>query len=707
MSTKEISRSWPALREDLTLYPGPPAANGYPTWTLHDPARNQYFSVDWMTFEVISRIRLGSFEAISKSISQETTLEIDEDVIQSVISFLDENELIQRHDGIENDLIQQRRDAREKSWFQSLLHGYLFFRVPLLKPDQWLDRVLPFFSFVFRGSFLKITFVAFFMGLIGVYQQWEAFQATLIDTFSLSGLVNYSLALIGIKVIHEFGHALVAKKNGCRVPTMGLAFLVMWPVAYTDVTESWKLNSHHKRLQIAGAGIATELVLAAWALLCWAIFPATELRSLFFFAATTSIATTLAVNASPFMRFDGYFLLCDVLGIPNLHSRSFDYARWWFRKNLLSVDAAPPESLNQSRHRFMIGFAILTMLYRLVIFTGIAILVYHYFFKALGIVLFGVEIWFFVLRPIWNELIFWKKHLKENSKAEESPPIYHWLFWIVLILFIPFDVTVNSQGILKAEKSFSVITFQSSQVVRLPPPLGTKVEEGDLLMELRSLELEQKMSLSQNKLMTLNKVLNAAGFDRETLSQRSVLQAQFKSAQEELNGLEKEKNRLKPIAPFSGEIVDVDPDLFLNEWLPKNTTALSMIDPKHWVVDCYITEADLKRIDAKNIGWFKPDAPGVPNYKLTVISIDRDASKIINDGSLASTHGGEVLVRVQNNKPIPENAIYHVRLKVDRLNEKISTGYLRGSVVILAWPKSMMGEVVKNTFANLIREASF
>ena len=97
----------------------------------------------------------------------------------------------------------------------------------------------------------------------------------------------------------------------------------------------------------------------------------------------------------------------------------------------------------------------------------------------------------------------------------------------------------------------------------------------------------------------------------------------------------------------------------------------------------------------------------MPNYKLTVISIDRDASRIVSDGSLTSTHGGELLVRMQNNKPIPDNAIYHVRLRVDRLHEKISTGYLRGHVVILAWPKSIMGEVIKNTFANLIREASF
>jgi putative peptide zinc metalloprotease protein len=89
------------------------------------------------------------------------------------------------------------------------------------------------------------------VGLVGAYQQWEIFRGTLIDTFSFNGLLRYGVALISIKLIHELGHALLAKKHGCRVPTMGLAFLVMWPVAYTDVTESWKLNSHQKRLQIA------------------------------------------------------------------------------------------------------------------------------------------------------------------------------------------------------------------------------------------------------------------------------------------------------------------------------------------------------------------------------------------------------------------------------------------------------------------------
>ena len=123
------------------------------------------------------------------------------------------------------------------------------------------------------------------------------------DTFSWDGLIGYSVALLLIKILHELGHALTAKRYGCRVPTMGVAFLVMMPVAYTDVTESWKLDSHRKRLIIAGAGIATELILAAWALLAWTLMPDGALRGVCFFVATTSIVATLAVNASPFILF--------------------------------------------------------------------------------------------------------------------------------------------------------------------------------------------------------------------------------------------------------------------------------------------------------------------------------------------------------------------------------------------------------------------
>lgn len=324
-------KPWPRLREDLTLYPGPADKSGSPTWTLHDPARNQYFQIDWVAFEIISRLYLENAELICHFIGEETTLHVDATDVESTLKFLSENELVYQYSSQDIQQLYSRNRSRKQNWFDSILHGYLFFRLPLLRPDKLLDRFLPKLNFLFNKRFYQITLIVFLIGIWGVFRQWDAFSATLVDTFSIEGILGYAGAVIIVKLLHELGHAIVAKKCGCRVPTMGLAFLVMWPVAYTDVTESWRLDSHKKRLLIASAGIITELVIAAWSIFMWSILPEGALKSLFFFLGTTSITATLAINASPFMRFDGYFLLCDIVGMPNLHTRSSAYARWWLR----------------------------------------------------------------------------------------------------------------------------------------------------------------------------------------------------------------------------------------------------------------------------------------------------------------------------------------------------------------------------------------
>lgn len=700
-------KPWPRLREDLTLHVGPPTPEGAPTWTLHDPARNQYFSLDWVAFEVISRLNLGNAEAIAEHIRVETTLHMEPADVLPVLEFLEQNELVQRHGLNDSAAFSQRHTARQTSWSQKLLHGYLFFRVPLFKPDALLGRLLPHVAFLFSATFLKLTGLVFLLGLWGVYRQWPAFQATLVDTFSLDGLLGYGGALIAIKLLHELGHALMAKRCGCRVPAMGVAFLVMVPMAYTDVTESWKLDSHRKRLMIAGAGIATELVAAAWMLLAWVLLPDGPLRGAAFFLSTTSIVATLAINASPLMRFDGYFLLCDFLGQPNLHGRSFAYTRWWLREKLFSLGDPPPEPLSHGWHQFFIAFALATWIYRLVVFFGIALLVYHYFFKALGILLFGVEIWYFIARPIWAELAVWRKRWEEIGPVVRHRPAFYVMLVAFGILVIPYDVTVNSQGMLKPEHSLAVVTHQAARIDQLPPVLGSVVEAGTPLISLSAPELLQKIQKARIKVDALERQFGAAGFSNETIRQQGVLKEQLDSAREELNGLIAERGRLNPLAPFSGVVADVEPDLFVGEWVPKGMELVRVIDDQNWIVDTYIEESDLRRLDDGNWGWFIPEAPGLPDAWLSIIGIDGDAARILGDAALGSTAGGQVLVRPQNNKLYPERAVYRVRLKATFRSAQISTGHIRGRVVILAWPKSLIGDLIRGTLATLVREAGF
>jgi putative peptide zinc metalloprotease protein len=702
-----MMRTWPRLREDLTLHVGPPDRDGAPTWTVHDPARNQYFALDWIAFEVIARLSLGSVDAVCERVNAETTLHLEPDDVDTVLQFLDQNELVSRPDQEGIAQLARKQAATQTGWLQKVLHGYLFFRIPLWRPDAWLERMLPRLAFFFTSYFFKLSALVGAIGMWGVFRQWETFQATLVDTFSLDGLMGYAGALVLVKLLHELGHALMAKRCGCRVPTMGLAFLVMWPVAYTDVTESWKLNSHRQRLQIAGAGMVTELLMACWMLLLWVLLPTGHLREASFFLATTSLVATLAINASPLMRFDGYFLLCDMLGQPNLHARSFAHARWWLREKLFRLEDDPPEALSLGWHRFFIAFALMTWIYRLGVFLGIALLVYHYFFKALGLVLFGIEIWFFVFRHIWTEIKVWQQRWPDIAATVRHRPAFYLSLLAVGILVLPLDVTVNAQGMLKPERSLHVVAHQASQMDTPPPPVGTIVAAGSLVMAMHSPELQEKTQKAGIKIGVLERQFSSAGFSDDTTKQQAILKEQLDSAREELKGLQAESMRLRPVAPFQGVVADVEPNLLAGQWVPKGMSLVRLIDDQRWIVDTYVDEFDLRRLQVGHWAWFVSEAAGLPDVRLKVMSIEKDAIQTLSDPALATTAGGQIMVRVNGNKLYPEHALYRVRLEAVSLHEKLSTGHLRGRVVILGWPKSMVGELVRNALATLLREAGF
>ena len=222
------------------------------------------------------------------------------------------------------------------------------------------------------------------LGIILVLQQWDVFTSAVVESFSTEGLFSFALALIVAKTLHELGHALVATRLGLRVGHMGIAFVVMWPMLYTDTGESWKLSRSRQRLAIASAGIVTELSLAGLSTLGWALCDPGALRNALLYLATTSWLLSLALNASPFMRFDGYFILSDLLDFPNLHERASALARVTLRRNLLGLQEDWPETFPTGQRRLLVTFAIVTWIYRLVLFLGIALAVYLFFFKVAG-----------------------------------------------------------------------------------------------------------------------------------------------------------------------------------------------------------------------------------------------------------------------------------------------------------------------------------
>lgn len=701
-----VAMAWPPLREELALLPGPVLADGQPSHTLHDPVRNLFFQIDWPTFEVLKRWHLGQADAIAAEVSAHTTLQLGTDDVHATLSFFNDNQLLQPQAGSAPTLAA-RLHSQRGGLAQQLLHNYLFFRIPLLKPDHWLARWAPRLGFFYSRQFLALTLIALGCGLVQIYRQWDRFAATLVDTLSWSGLASWGLTLAAVKVLHELGHAVTAKRLGCRVPSMGVAFLVLWPVAYTDTNEVWKLTQRRQRMAVVAAGVLTELGIAAWATLAWALLPDGTARSMAFVLATTTWIASIAINCSPFMRFDGYFFLSDWLAMPNLHARAFALARWDLRERLFGLGEAPPECFAPRRQLGLVLFAYATWIYRLAVFLGIAALVYAFFIKTVGIMLFAVEIGWFVLLPFARELNVWRAawpRLRGKARTWRSAGL---ALGLAVLLFVPWPTRLAASGLLRPAAQFVVYAPAHAEVEALPVREGQHVAAGDVLVKLASPELTSRQASARARLERLRWQASAGAFDSEQRTHWQSAQEALSAAEAEVAAIDAEAARYAPAAPFAGILRDLAPDMRPGTWLSTQEPLARLVTDEGLTAVAYLDEDEVGRIRVGDEARFYADAPEGPVARLQVLSIDADASRTLPEPELATLFGGGILAREKNAQFYPERPVYRVILKVLDAPATSSQHTWRGKVVIAGEWAAPAWRTLRSAAALMRREAGF
>ncbi len=696
----------PPLREELALLPGPVLADGQTSQTLHDPSRNLFFQLDWPSFEVLKRWGLGDPALIASAVSADTTLDLGVEGVVAVAQFLDQNQLLQPFSGQAGEFSRKAKVLRGNlgKW---LLHNYLFFRIPLVKPDASLSHWAGRLGVFYRRPFWYCTAVFLAFGLTEIYRDWDRFSTTLTDSFTLTGLFSYGVALTVVKLLHELGHAVTAKRFGCRVPTMGVAFLVMWPVAYTDTNDVWRLTSRRERLLVAAAGMLAELTIAAWATLAWALLPEGAAKTLAFMLATVTWVSSVAINASPFMRFDGYFLLSDWLGMPNLHARAFALARWHLRERLFALGDDAPEILPRRQRAGLILFAYATWIYRLVIFLGIAALVYAFFIKAVGILLFLVEIIWFVLLPPYRELLIWRQRwpaLRNSTRARRSALV---VLGLIVLLLIPWPNRISASGLLRPVRQFVVYAPAHARLTGMPVSEGQRVNAGALLFEFESPELATRRRAATAKGERLRWQTSASTFDSEQRGQWPVLQQQLEAGEAELAGVEADAKRYAPTAPFAGTLRDIDPDLRGGNWLSQSEPLARLVDDNSVQVVTFLTEDEVSLVAPADTARFYTDGLDGPALGLEVLRIDPEASNNLAEGELSSPYGGGIAVRERKGVLYPEQAIYRVILKVTDPLGTLEGHSWRGKVVIGGSWSAPGWRFMRSALSLFWREAGF
>ncbi len=313
-----MSLAFPVFRTDLQV-----ARRADGNFLVTDPVSGQYF--------LFSDVELS----LAKWLCQADTLEqwcdgwnlenrtqqLTPAAAESFLVRLMNDQLVAVPSNTEGDRLQQLQNRRGGQQWSSRLKNPLAIRLPGIDPSPILRYLTPLLGWLFRpaimvASLLTLFCLALWLVLGGVQRTPDL--PAIEWLLSPAGIAGMLLVLVGVKVVHELGHAIAAMVYGANCKQIGVMFLFFMPTLYCDVTSAWRLESRSQRIVISAAGVYVELMIALLAAIGWALSgPGVVSAVLFQLMALCGISTVL-INGNPLMRYDGYYVLSDLLNRPNL-----------------------------------------------------------------------------------------------------------------------------------------------------------------------------------------------------------------------------------------------------------------------------------------------------------------------------------------------------------------------------------------------------
>jgi putative peptide zinc metalloprotease protein len=658
----------PELRADLHFYPSAPTAQGAPTWVVLDPVSHRYYNIGRLEYEILRRWQAGSSEELATRVNAETSLKVVPFQIDQLLQSLKTFQLIRVSgpEAIKELVATQEKLKKAKNKFKNPL-SLLFLRIPLFRPDRFLNATYPLARPFMSAAFLKFTAL---MGLLAIYlvsRQWDSFIATFPHFFSLEGMLILAVAMVVTKTFHELGHAYKTKSHGLEVPSMGVMLLLFFPVLYTDTSSAWRLRSRRERVWIDAAGVVAELIVAVYATLLWVFLPDGAVRSAAFMLAAVTWITALFFNLNPFMRFDGYYLLADAWGIANLQPRAFKLARWRIREWIFAFGEACPERFPPWQRRMVIVYAFLTWAYRIMVFIGIGLIILYFLedFKLLGLYLFVMGMFGFLAKPVLAELQEWWKRradMRWNSHTIVSVLL---IGAFIALLSVPWRSSVEVPALFRSGAEYRVYAPVSGQLQEVHVQSGQTVEAGATLFVLDDPESRWQLEVARRRAEVLRLQRDLQPADRSFLERGGILNRQLAEAQANIKRYEERLQSLHITAPFAGIVAQMDDNLSPGRWLNPSTLLALLIEPTSTQLTAYADEVDLRYLQVGNQGRFYPHGFDLEPFAVEIKEIDAANIQFLpeQDAYLASVYqGGIAVTPAQNQGMAPQLATYRLRL---------------------------------------------
>ena len=409
------------------------------------------------------------------------------------------------------EIFQRREQQQRRRLFQRLAQP-LSIRIPLFDPDPMLTRWMPLIRPWFSLGGLAIWALVVLTGGILAASHWGELTENIVDqVLTAENLLMLWLAYPLVKAVHELGHGFAVKNWGGEVHEIGIMLLVLMPVPYVEASSASAFREKHRRMVVGAIGIMVELFLAALAVILWLNVEPGPVRALAFNVMLIGGVSTLFFNGNPLLRFDGYYVLSDLIEMPNLASRSQKYLGYLAQRYLFDVRGAEPPSAARGERAWFLFYGVSSFLYRMFIMFVIVLFIAGQFF-VIGVIL---AIWALATQLVWplvKNLGFVLSSPKLNRKRARAV-LTTGSLGLALILFVvlvPVPSWTRAQGVVWLPEGSQVRSQVDGVVVRLLRPDGDRVEVGDALIETEDALLQQQVRLLAARLDELQARLTQA-----------------------------------------------------------------------------------------------------------------------------------------------------------------------------------------------------
>jgi putative peptide zinc metalloprotease protein len=365
------------------------------------------------------------------------------------------------------------------------LRSPLFMRFSLLDPERILNLFLPLVRPVFSwfGAIIWLAVVGYGVYLAGLH--WPQLTENITDrVLAPSNLVILWLTFPFLKAFHEFGHAFAVKVRGGEVHEMGIMLLVFNPIPYVDASAASAFRNRRERALVGAAGMIAELFIAALALWVWTSVEPGPVRAVAFNVILIAGVSTLLFNGNPLLRYDAYYILSDLLEIPNMGPRGIRYIGYLFQRYLLiAKDAEPPFSAPGERVWFVI-YTIAAFFYRIFIFTSIILFVAGKFF-FIGVMIACWGIFNMFVMPVGKIVKFLatSPKLRRRRAWAVTASLLVLSAVVALVILVPIPLGTRAQGVIWIPEYSFVRAGTEGFVDRLTVASGSPVNTGDPVIE--------------------------------------------------------------------------------------------------------------------------------------------------------------------------------------------------------------------------------